>query len=285
MNDFCVFIISHGRPDNIYTLKTLNNSGYTGKWFIIVDNHDKTVNKYIYNFGADKIKIFNKTEIAKTTDNGDNTGYLRSTTHARNACFDIAEKLGFTYFLVLDDDYIKFDFRINSNYIYPKDNFKVRDLNSLFNSVLKYYQSVKGLKSICFAQGGDFIGGNPTREINKTLTRKCMNSWFCSINRRFKFISRLNEDVNTYLYLGQKGDLFMTVWLASLTQMQTQGTNGGMTDAYTGSGTYVKSFMSVLYCPSFVKVKTMNTKYTRIHHVVNWSNAVPYIISEKHKKQ
>ena len=37
-NDFCVFILSNRRPDNIKTLETLERSGYTGKWYIRSEN-------------------------------------------------------------------------------------------------------------------------------------------------------------------------------------------------------------------------------------------------------
>ena len=41
MNNFAVFILTHGRPDNVITIKTLRQSGYTGKVYFIIDNEDK----------------------------------------------------------------------------------------------------------------------------------------------------------------------------------------------------------------------------------------------------
>ena len=46
MNDFAVFILSHGRPDNVITYKTLRTSGYTGPVYIVVDNEDDSLAKY-----------------------------------------------------------------------------------------------------------------------------------------------------------------------------------------------------------------------------------------------
>lgn len=43
------------------------------------------------------------------------------------------------------------------------------------------------------------------------------------------------------------------------TQMQTQKNAGGMTETYLESGTYLKSFYSVMYAPSCVKLNTMGT--------------------------
>ena len=281
--DFIVFIITHGRPNNVITYKTLKNSGYTGGIYLIIDNEDKTANRYYNKFGYNKVIMFDKQEIAKTTDHGDNFWNLKTTIHARNACFEIARNLGFTYFLVLDDDYVKFDFRLNSNLDYPSGFFKIRNLDKIFDSYLNFYKSINAV-SICMSQGGDYIGGCDNNFAKNILSRKAMNSWFCSINRPFKFISRLNEDVNTYMTLGSTGILFATIPFCSLTQMQTQGTSGGMTEAYLDGGTYVKSFYTVMYCPSFTKIIRMGAVNKRLHHSIDWSSAVPVIIDEKYKK-
>ena len=282
--NFCILIISNGRPNDIKTINTLNSCGNTYPWYIVLDNLDKSEPEYRKKYGA-KVIIFDKPEIAKKVDNGDNFNNLRTTTHARNACFDIAKDLGYDYFLVLDDDYTSFDFRINHLMDYPSKFWKIRNIDKVFNSYIEFFIKSKA-KTLCMTQGGDYIGGpsNPIA-IKKTLLRKAMNSFFCSTKNRFNFVSRLNEDVNTYLSLGAKGELFLTAPLCSLTQKQTQGTAGGMTDAYIDGGTYIKSFYSVMYCPSFVKVTMMATKFKRIHYIVNWKHATPLIISEKHKKK
>jgi len=81
-----------------------------------------------------------------------------------------------------------------------------------------------------------------------------------------------------------KGELFFTVNNLMLNQKQTQSNAGGMTETYIENGTYIKSFYSVMYCPSFVKVDMMRSRNSRLHHRVNWNNAVPLILSENYKK-
>jgi hypothetical protein len=66
--DFCIFILTHGRPDKVITYKTLQKSGYTGKIYFIVDNEDKSLEKYKTNFGEDKIIFFDKKEMADKID-------------------------------------------------------------------------------------------------------------------------------------------------------------------------------------------------------------------------
>ena len=67
-NNFAVFILTHGRPNNVITYSTLLKQGYTGKIYLIIDNEDKTASKYYDIYGPDKVIMFNKLEIAKSFD-------------------------------------------------------------------------------------------------------------------------------------------------------------------------------------------------------------------------
>lgn len=285
MNSFCVFIISHGRPDKVVTLKTLERCGYTGPLFIVCDNEDKTVAQYRSNFGADKVLVFDKMHYASLVDSCDNFQNRRTTTHARNACFDLAGEHGFEYFLVLDDDYTSFRF-----VEFASDGLKRKPIQRMFSrvcdSVLWLLNSSEKIASVCFMQGGDMIGGENSQAMKGFYPfrkRKAMNSFFCKTSRRFWFFSRLNEDVNTYLNEGKMGKVFLTIPEIQLNQAQTQATSGGMSDAYLVSGTYVKSFYTVMICPSFAKA-TFQPQMGRIHHKIAWNNAVPKILDECHKK-
>lgn len=280
--NYTVFIISNNRPNKVYTEIMLKKYNYTGTYFIVLDNEDKSIEKYIKNFGEDKIKVFDKKAIADLTDEGNNFDNRRTTTHARNACFDIASELGYKYFLVLDDDYTVFRYRYIDKYI---TKGYIKNLDKLFLNTFNYYEK-NNFISIAFAQGGDFIGGESCGLIKNYLynSRKCMNSFFCSTERRFWFVGQLNEDVNTYVSLGNKGNLFLTIPFVGLEQKATQLTDGGMTDAYLKYGTYVKSFTTVMMQPSSVFVAMMGFTKNRLHHRVIQRNTTPMIINEKHKK-
>lgn len=280
--DYTVFIISNNRPNKVYTDTMLNKYNYTGTSYIVLDNEDKSINEYIEKFGEHRIKVFDKKAIADKTDEGNNFDNRRTTTHARNACFDIAESLAYKYFLVLDDDYTVFRYRYIDQYI---TKGYVQNLDNLFTKTFEYYKNNKFL-SIAFAQGGDFIGGESCGLLKNYLfnSRKCMNSFFCSTDRRFWFLGQLNEDVNTYVTYGNRGDLFMTIPFVGLEQKATQLTAGGMTDAYLKYGTYVKSFTTVMMQPSSVFVAMMGFTKNRLHHRVIQRHTTPMIIKEAYKK-
>lgn len=275
--DFAVFILTHGRPDNVKTINTLNRCGYTGKVFFIVDNEDKSVDQYIANFGSDKVIVFDKKAMADAIDEGNNFDERRTITHARNFCFEAAKQVGVKYFLQLDDDYTAFKFRFENKLGYEA---MIKSLNGVFDIMLDFYKSIPA-KSIAFSQGGDHIGGFSVTK----LKRKCMNSFFCSIDRPFQFIGAMNEDVNTYTTLGSRGKLFFTFTSLQLDQSATQSQSGGITDMYLKYGTYCKSFTTVMMQPSSVRVAMMQANHKRLHHSIKWNNTVPCIISESYKIQ
>ena len=272
-NNFAVFILTHGRPDNVKTYKTLKKCGYTGSIYLIVDNEDKTIDKYIKNYGAEFVKVFNKKEIADLVDEGNNFDERRTITHARNACFQIAREIGVTYFIELDDDYGSFLYRNE------KHGVSIKNINKVFDALLNYFINTN-ITSIAFSQGGDHIGGFGGLK----LKRKCMNSFICSTEREFQFIGAMNEDVNTYTTLGTRGNLFFTFTGLQLNQAQTQSQKGGITEMYLKYGTYCKAFTTTMMHPSGTKVSMMNTTNARLHHLISWKNTTPMIINEKYKK-
>jgi hypothetical protein len=280
-SDFAVMILTHGRANSIYTVKSLKFSGYTGKIIYVIDDEDKSADQYFKNYG-DNVIVFNKKEVADNSDEGDNFNDRRTILHARNASFNIAKELGLKYWIQLDDDYIRFHYRL----YFLNKALPILSLDTIFTAMIDFYKTIPA-HSIAMAQGGDFIGGEENKyALNPTLKRKCMNSFLCSTDRPFKFIGRMNEDVNTYTNLGSRGILFFTIPFISLNQKETQSNSGGITEMYLDYGTYVKSFFTVMYAPSCTKVDLIGgvKSSQRLHHQIKWNNAVPKIISEKYKK-
>lgn len=280
MNDFVIFILTHGRVDNIYTLKSLRKHGYTGKVIFVCDNEDKTLSDYFKKYND--VEVFDKKEIAKTFDEADNFQDRRAIIYARNACFDIAKKLGYKYFIEMDDDYTGFDYRLYSEK--QQKPSTIYNLDSVLLLLLDFYKKTN-FATISIAQGGDFIGGKQNQMAKKpTIYRKCMNSFICSTERKFQFIGRINEDVNTYVKKQSLGLLMGTIPLVSLTQKTTQKNKGGMSDLYLDNGTYVKSFYTVMFAPSCTTIKPMGDKHMRLHHSIKWDSAVPKILNPDLKK-
>ena len=281
-NDFAVLILSHGRPNNIKTIKALENANYTGKYYIVIDNEDKTKDEYIKLYG-DKVIIFDKQAISDNPkyDKFDNNNNKKVIFFARNASMEIAKDLGLKYYIQFDDDYTSFNFRYEEEE--KLKHFKIKNIDKVLNLMIDFLNKSKAL-SVCMGQGGDYIGGVSSSLWTRQLKRKAMNSFLVDTERLFKFYGRINEDVNTYTMLGNKGELFFTVADISLEQTQTQSNKCGMTEAYLDNGTYVKSFYSIICSPQAVKIGLMGNKYMRMHHKINWNYCTPLILNEKYKK-
>lgn len=278
-NNFCAFILTHGRPDKVYTYNTLKKSGYTGPIYLICDDEDKCLEEYKAKF--DNVLVFNKDKVTECIDVMDTFKNKKVILYARNVCFYFAKKLGYKYFIELDDDYTQFSYRHYLNASLKNDSLKC--LDSVIDLYLNFLENTN-TDCVAFSQAGDFVGGIGSNLWKRRYGRKIMNSFICNVNKPFKFYGTLNEDVNTYVYLGSKGYVFFTFAPISLTQMVTQANSAGMTDIYLKFGTYVKSFYSVMIMPSAVKISSMGDKDKRIHHHIYWDHCVPKILNEKYKK-
>lgn len=282
-NDFAVFILTHGRPDNVLTYDSIRSHGYTGRIVILIDDTDKTAAQYQEKYG-EQVYIFDKAAAAQTFDTADNSDDMRTIVYARNACFEVAKKLGIRYFAQFDDDYHFFRFRFTHRYEFSTVGPKIPDLDRVFKTLLAFLQSTS-VASICMAQGGDFIGG-PGGSFGKAvqLRRKAMNSFICDASKPIGFVGRINEDVNTYTWRASTGMLLFTANQVSLEQVTTQAAAGGMSDVYHASGTYIKSFYSVIFHPSSVTIAMMGEKHRRLHHRVQWRRTTPMILHEKYRR-
>jgi hypothetical protein len=286
LDDFCVFILSYDRAGDIPTLQTLEKHNYTGDWYIVID-HEDDIEPYEREYGEDKVIYFDKEDTQPDLDRGDNFNRTNSILYARYYSFQIARDLGYTYFMQLDDDYKRFEFRFGGNFEYGCRD-PVEDLNRVIKHSIDFLDSAH-LDTVAMSQGGDWIGGESAHIANNNgdiwAKRKAMNTLICRSDKQFDFRGSVNEDVNTYVRAQQCGRLFLTPNIVSMEQERTQQTEGGLTDLYEGQGTYIKSFYTLLYSPSSVKLSKMGEAEQRIHHQIDWRASIPKLIPEKYKKQ
>lgn len=279
LDNFAVFILSHGRADNLVTVKTLERCGYTGRYYILIDNEDEQAEDYKRNFGADKIIIFDKSEAVKRYNGMSNFYKKNVILWARNEAQRVAREWGIRFMLELDDDYTSFQWRYENA---SGDKLKIKEcanFDRICEIMLRFLVCDRRIKTVALAQGGDFIGGLQNKMLN-SLKRKAMNSFFIDVQNPVDFLGEINEDVNTYVNHGNIGDLFFTVPNPMLTQKQTQKTKNGMTETYKQDGTYVKSFYTVMLNPSSVKIRLMGDKEKRLHHSIQDRYTYPKIMRE-----
>ena len=281
MNKFAVVILTHGRPNKVFTHNRLRKSGYTGDIYLLVDDMDKCMNEYVSIYG-DKVLSFSKSETAGSFDKMDNFGNMATVVYARNAVFDVCKKAGLKYICVMDDDYQNIVYKITGDGGYYSR--KANNCDRLFEVYIDFLKE-SGVHTVCFAQGGDFIGGAKNSKVTGGFKhiRKMMNVYFFDVDNGLKFSGMMNEDLTSSITNGVVGRVILTALFNSVTQKDTQSNPGGLTELYLEMGTYVKSFYSVIAAPSCVKIAAMGDSSLRIHHRVSWKNAVPKILRESVK--
>ena len=289
-DDFAALILTHRRPDRQMTLRTLQRSGYTGKVYLVVDDQDPTLPEYQRLYGG-MVVVFDKRAAWALTDDADNTGGMRGVVYARNMCWDIAKRLGLRYFIELDDDYTDFVLRFDGRLRYVGTMIR-HSLDRVIEAMLQWLIDCPQLTCIAMSQGGDHIGGEASlfNKHGPIAKRKVMNTFVCAVDRPFNFYGRINEDATAYVTLGRKGQVFLTPLQVQCNQVQTQANPGGLTEIYLDAGTYYKSFLTVMWEPSCVKVGVMGSPtetgdaHYRLHHWIDWKRAVPCIIRESLRK-
>lgn len=129
-SEYIVFILSHGRAKKVDTYKTLRDQGYTGRIGIVIDDEDEQGDAYRKKFGTENVFEFNKAEVAKRFDEVIK-GDRRTVVYARNACFDIAKRIGVKYFIELDDDYTYFSYTFDPELEWCRKREKKRYTTSM----------------------------------------------------------------------------------------------------------------------------------------------------------
>ena len=278
-SDYAVIIPTHGRYDRVFTIDSLRKSGYTGDIYLLCDDEDKQLYQYKEKYG-DKVIVFSKDEYIGKFDKMDNFGNKACVVYARNAMWDAAKKLGLKFFIVADDDYTMYRFRIDNKQCY-RTNIQIKNIDAVFNAYFDFLK-ISNIDTVCFAQDGDYIGGFSNSKISGGYKpyRKMMNLYFFNVDKPLEFKGTINEDLTSSVTEGVLGKKILTCMITSLLQKETQSNAGGLTEIYLELGTYVKSFYSVMAAPSCIKVALMGDKQMRLHHAVTWKNAVPKIIRE-----
>lgn len=281
-HNFVAAILTHGRPDAVYTYHSLRRSGYTGDIILLCDNEDTALPLYQEQYG-DQVHVFDKAAEAEHTDACDNFQHRNAIVYARNYVFRLVKQLGYEYFMQLDDDYNSWTYR--KGYANKYQGGLVKNLDVLFDALI-HLVAQSGADSIALAQGGDFIGGrqNTTCFPHWRFRRKAMNTWICHVDRPLRFCGHMNEDCSQYTVEGRRGKLFFQVPFASIKQPLTQAQSGGMSELYEDSGTYLKTFYTVMQAPSCAKVGMIYSKHARIHHNIFFKHCASKILHERWKK-
>lgn len=303
-NDFVILILSYGRPEFFatHTMELLNACNSQARRVVMLSDDDDTIDEYKKICGESNVFIYSKVEAEKMYDMDLMDCYWgkslsrKATVWGRNEQYRVAKALGYRWFVVLDDDYTGASFR---RPMYRKGNDKpyfppfkedmlaqVEDGISIFDRCcIKSFElldSVPWLYTIGYPQAGDFLGGAESKVFARSWIWKAMNVFFCDTEKEVRYYGRFNDDVNSYVLNGRRGQMFFTLCHAPcIIQPSTQSSKGGITEMYKMFGTYIKSLMSAIANPGAVTVGCMGNICPRVHHHVHWDISAPFVINEE----
>jgi uncharacterized protein YrzB (UPF0473 family) len=279
---FAVFILSHGRADIITTVDTLRKQGYTGEIFVVIDDEDDQEDLYREKFG-DAVIQFNKMQYFLSTDTGDLDQSRTVGVFARNFIQDEAKRRGYKYHLQLDDDVTMFDLRWENEE--GKLKFKkCMNMDKMIEAMCDFMDCSPKITALSFGCTGYLIGGAANQTWKDKLVRKAMTTFFLRSDDVNYFSFRMNDDITTTALNTMKGKLYFTTAEIEAHTAPTQSIKGGMTEAYLDSGTYRKSFYSVMALPAAAVISAMGETDYRIHHAIYWGKCAPKILSDRWKK-
>ena len=290
-NDFAIFILSHGSPNECLTEQVLNNLGNTNKYYLIVDNEDSKLDEYKFKY-LTNLLIFDKQYYVSKADTMYCSNNIPKNTplYARMASEDFAKKLNLSYFCLMDDDVQSLKIRYPNEHLKNLPTYKISDFDKLVDISIDYLYNTNSY-SVSFSSQNLFIGGYSAFN-NISERRLCFNIFIRNTSKPFEWRTVWYDDFNTCMLLNKVGKLTLNIPFIQ-SNCKPQGSskqlnstlkgNSGMVLQYKQSTAFNRALYCVIVSPSCVKVKdtTNNGNYWPS---VSKNNAFPKIISSRYKK-
>lgn len=277
--NYCIFIISHKRSENIITLNTLKRLNYKGKIYIVIDDLDVEKDIYIKNY--ENVLVFNKLDYFKKTEKLTNKKILSVALYSRRFIEDFTKENDIKNFVVFDDDILDFKIRFKT-----KDKIISENIND-FNTILDFYFEFLNSANI-----GMLGFGNETSYFGKNcfdndLKRRIFNGFVRNRDIDFEWLGIYAEDFISCVENGKKGFICLECMYVKLEamckqQLKTKNQKGGMEEAYNELTDYEKSMYAVISNPSCFIVAP--NRKGKLIIKCKWDNAIPKIINRRYKK-
>lgn len=270
--DFAIFIITHNRPNKQSTLDLILNSGYTGLYWLVVDDED-CVDEYRSKYG-DNVLVFNKQQYVHTTD----IGSRRTTscaTFARNAVETFSKQFNYKYFALIDDDIVSFRHRYDDS-----GSLKSLKITSNFDSIVDAYIEMldTGISTLSFGIPKLYIGGLSYDTLH--LLRDCYTIFFRNTKYDVEWVSAVYEDIITSSLCGKTGQVWLQLPFVQIDNAIMVELEGGNSSMYKSFTQFEYPFHSVMYLPSTMSIEYKKDKFLGIIHR---QNNCPMIVSDKYK--
>ena len=278
---FAVFILTHGRPHNQLTVKSLQDVGYTGEWYLVVDDQDDTFDEYVKEWGADRVIVFHKDHFIKHTDTGLSVPVPKFAVFARNAIEFIAHSMGYKTFMMLDDDITKLRIRLPEG-----DSLKSFQINGQFDAIIESSVNyVLECDIACIGLGfcNLYIGGVENFNKENPRQRLCAEAFIRNTSHPILWRLNMVEDLITSIDAAMRGEVwFQFLPIQCEIKMSEGVVDGGNSDVYRQLGMYRISFMPVIAYPSSNAVRLGKKSWAS---TTSPDKCIPKIISSRYRKE
>lgn len=284
--DFAIFICTHGRPNKQLTLNALLECNYTGKYYLVLDDTDNTIQEYIDNYGAENIIIFDKNYYINSVDTSSHSPSYKCILYAKCAVEDIARELNLKCFIIADDDLVTFYLRwaegsvLRSSKIYNMDEV----LEAVCEFVITNNTTLVGI-----GHGGIYFEGADVMQNSDTINL-CSPYNFIIRNTAnpVKWTSWFGEDDVTTIFYSIRGEKVILLPQMQLVIVPSGSeAEAGMQEVYQQNSRFTLMFYIFMHSPTGVKltIKTdRKTKNWRWDILRRQDNVHPRIISSSYKK-
>lgn len=281
LDNFAIFILTHGRPHNQRTLSTLRTQGFTGKIYLVVDDEDKTLNEYKEEYG-DCVLVFNKEHYIQKTDTGLKEPLRNFAVFARNAIEDFAKQFDLKYFGMFDDDILKFRFRYIENDKLLSES--VTDLDTVIGTYIDYMECCN-LACTGFGVATQYIGGlqrfNQRSPVNNSL-RLCYNAYIRCSTFNVDWLLNMCEDRITSILHNTRGQIWQQLLFVQIDTSPLYGKiDGGNSSVYRMLDEFTQVFFPIVSNPNTNFISTYNDHL--VTHISGEDNLCPKIIGGKYK--
>lgn len=279
--DFAVFICTHGRPYAQHTLKKLLSTGYTGKYYLVLDDQDDTIQSYIDEYGADNIIVFDKNHYINSMDVGSSNPPYKCIVYAKNACEDIARDMGLSVFVIADDDVVSFRYR------WPEDNvLKSMEVKSNIDEILDAYCDALLTMNISTASFGVpshyFLGVSSITNEKVQSMRIPFQFVFRNTAHKVDWISGFGEDIITAVRYNQLGQFWQVLPQVELSTLPLATGSGGMLDTYKSLSSFTRAMYNFIFSPTGIKF--YQNKDGMFKPAIRYGSTTPKVVSPKFRK-
>ena len=277
MSDYAVFIISHKRPE-VKTLETLKDLGYTGDYFIVIDDHDPTIAEYQEKYG-EHVLIFSKEELIKDEDTIDNFNVLTSCLHPRNYCIQAAKEKGYKYLIDMDDDVNNIAIRYeNDGKLLTK---KIENITDVFDKYIHFLEISK-FNCLGFILSPKLIGGASNKIVQEKVFF-CPHNVFIQRADADYFTGTIPEDMLYSVRENNIGKLTLALMPVTISTGEYLNSKGGLEEVYASRNAYAEYFRIKIVNPSAITIKVGTDGAVNVQ--MHTQNFIPKILSEEYKKK